>query len=119
MVWVTPIIVSEAKMPVTATQKMLSVAFAMFFAAEQIASAQTQWSIQHRLRPLVWLVLIETALRQSEAGFFLELQPARIIINSGNSPSDPTDQLQPYRICAPKLLSSFFYFSAGDRGLTT
>jgi len=35
---------------VTVTQKMLSVAFTMFSATEQIASAQTQWSIQHRLR---------------------------------------------------------------------
>ena len=52
MEWRTPTMVSEVKIMVTATQKMLSVAFAMFFAAEQIASAQTPWSIQHRLRPL-------------------------------------------------------------------
>jgi hypothetical protein len=51
-VWLTPTIVNEAKIMVTATQKMLSVAFAVFFATEQIASAQTPWSIQHRLRPL-------------------------------------------------------------------
>ena len=50
MVSPTPTMVSEAKTMVTVTQKMLSVAFTMFFATEQIASAQTQWSIQHRLR---------------------------------------------------------------------
>ena len=45
-------IFSVTKTMVTATQKMLSVASVMFFATEKIASAQTQWSIQHRLRPL-------------------------------------------------------------------
>jgi hypothetical protein len=36
------------------------------------------------------------------------LQPARIIVNSGNSPPDPTDQLQLQGICASNFLSSFF-----------
>jgi hypothetical protein len=70
MVWLTPTIVSEAKIMVTAAQKMLSVAFAMFFATKQIASAQTQRSIQHRLRPLVWLALIETAVANPKLVFF-------------------------------------------------
>jgi hypothetical protein len=51
-----------------------------------------------------------TELRQSQAGFFSELQPARIIINSGNSPADPTNQPQLYGIYALKYLSSFFLF---------
>jgi hypothetical protein len=50
MVSLTPTMVSETKTMVTVTQKMLSVAFTMFFAMEQIASAQTQSSIQHRHR---------------------------------------------------------------------
>ena len=44
--------VSVAKKVVSGTEKMLSVARAKFFATEQIASAQTQSSIQHGLRPL-------------------------------------------------------------------
>jgi hypothetical protein len=50
-VYLTPAIVSQTKLIVTARQKTLYVARAMFFATERIASAQTQWIIQHRLRP--------------------------------------------------------------------
>ena len=111
MVWLTPTMVSEAKIMVTATQKMLSVAFAMFFATEQIASAQTQWSIQHRLRPFRFGSPFRNRASPIPSWFFLELQPARFIITSGNSPSDPTDQPQLHRKCALKFLSGFFYFS--------
>jgi hypothetical protein len=51
-VYLTPAIVSQTKLMVTARQKTLYVARAKFFATERIASAQTQWIIQHRLRPL-------------------------------------------------------------------
>jgi hypothetical protein len=52
VVSLTKTMVSEAKTMVTVTQKMFSVALTMFFGTEQVASDQTQWSIQHRLRPL-------------------------------------------------------------------
>jgi len=41
---------------------------------------------------------------------FLELQPARIIINSGNSPADPINQPQLHHIYALNFLSSFLYY---------
>jgi hypothetical protein len=52
-------------------------------------------------------VIVEESFANPKLAFF-ELQPALIIINLGNSPSDPTDQPQLHRICAPKFLSSFF-----------
>jgi hypothetical protein len=66
-------IFSVTKIMVTAAQKMLSVAFAVFFATEQIASAQTQWSIQHRLRPLRFGSPLSKPSFANPTGFFLEL----------------------------------------------
>jgi hypothetical protein len=51
-----------------------------------------------------------TELRQSQAGCFWS-QPARIIVNSENSPADPTDRPQLYGIYAPQFLSSLFCLS--------
>jgi hypothetical protein len=86
---------------VTAAKKMVSVAPTMVCKVLSIG-----------------VLIVEQSFANPKLVFFRELQPARIIINSGNPLSDPTDQLQLHRICALKFLSSFFFIfpkEFGDR----
>jgi hypothetical protein len=57
-------------------------------------------------------VFVEHSFANPKLVVFRELQPARIIFKSGKSPADATETLQLNRICAPKSLSSLFYFFA-------
>jgi hypothetical protein len=83
-VYLTPAIVSQTKLMVTARQKTLYVARAMFFATERIASAQTQWFSQHRLRPLRFgSPLSKQGFANPKLVSFWS-QPARVRVESGN-----------------------------------
>jgi hypothetical protein len=68
----------------------------------------------------IGVLIVEQSFANPKLVVFRELQPARIIITSGNSTSDPTDQVQLHPICALKFLSSFFFIfpnKFGDRRL--
>jgi len=99
--------VNEAKTMVTVTQKMLSVAFTMFFATQQIASAQTQSSIPGaysscevgaetfiarkaaRAAAISWpfalmMPMSSSGVRVSTTGFLLGLTALRCPASAGN-----------------------------------
>jgi hypothetical protein len=94
MVCVKNTIFPTSETTVTAAQKMVSVALTMVCKVLSIG-----------------FLISEQSFANPKLVVFGELQPARIIITSGNSLSDPTDQVQPHPICALKFPSSFFYFS--------
>jgi hypothetical protein len=92
MVWVKNTTVPTSETTVMAAKKMVSIAPTMVL----------------KLLSIVF-VTVEQSFANSML-VFLELRPARIINNSRNSPSNPTDQPQLHRACASHFLSSFILF---------
>ena len=101
MVPVTKTMVSASQTILSKAETIFSVTKTMVSASQTILSSETTVTAAKKtvsVAPTVGCKVLSIAFMIVEQRFanlklvFGELQPARIIINSGSSPSDPTDQ---------------------------